>query len=120
MDKNCPHCLAQISDASRREFIRRQYLEFMFCEACEEKFYMIIPRENNMKHAIVTGLAFFLPLVIAMLVVLGSFSLAMIGFSKALIFAAAFAVGGVFFVYRILARKIHWTYAAPQISPFVD
>ena len=120
MNKKCPHCSYTLS-RDRREFILQKVGDWMLCNMCNRKIYMVIPEKKRSLMMLLYGLIF-----IAFMVCLcvGVFFVSIFGLGSmeafpVFILSLIFMFAGVYPLVLYFFRVIHWNLSIAQKSPFV-
>lgn len=124
MDKTCPYCVREFGEPEAREFLGRQFSEYVMCSRCEKKVYVVIQTKDELKYKSMNMLVSIGPMILALGVLVTVFLIILLyGLAIAFIpmlFIGGGTLGAVLFGRRWLVRRVYWKHASAQKSPFVE
>lgn len=119
MNVNCPHCLALITKADRKQFIEDKATEWLNCRSCGEKYYLVVPEcARFRKHLILVLLA--IPMLAICIAVLAFYlDLKWRGKIPGVPIIVLLPVAaGMYFLFIAVMRHVHWALAEVQDNPY--
>ena len=138
--KNCPHCVTSFGTEVRNEFVKAQFLDYLFCPNCNGKSFIVVPDEKKIMFRLTQILVFTFVLIVlfvmaAGLIVLLGDSLFQGGVeqeysrvrrsdiitgSAPLLITGGMVLGVILMMKRFLSRLIMWQFARVQKTPYSD
>lgn len=126
MSKQCPYCNAEISKKTRSEFVKVQFLEFLFCKDCEKKLYATLQPRKRVTFNVLNILSYVIPIVSIFLIIGGYVYFSAKAFVDKSLSAlrlpvlAVFVFGFVFVTRRKIMRFVYWNLSDISKTQFVE
>ena len=126
MSKRCPYCEIEIGKKVRAEFVKVQFLEFLFCTDCDAKLYATLGSRNRVLFNISNMLSYIIPFLMIFVIVLGYVYFSAKAFTEKsldmlrLPILAVIAFGLVFLIRRKAMRYVYWNLSDISKTQFVE